>query len=66
MRTPLHEAALSGNPEIVSLLLKAGAKVNERDINNCTPLHCGIVNPKYAREIVVILLKVLFIFTEAF
>ena len=31
-RTPLHDAAMSGNTEMVNALLKAGSKVDEKDV----------------------------------
>lgn len=38
--TLLHRAVLAGTPEIVALLLKAGADANSRDSNRQrTPLH---------------------------
>ena len=30
-KTPLHDAAMSGNTEVVNALLKAGSKVDEKD-----------------------------------
>ena len=30
--TPLHHAAWSGNTEVVNALLKAGSKVDEKDV----------------------------------
>ena len=30
-KTPLHDAARSGNAEVVNALLKAGSKVDEKD-----------------------------------
>ena len=30
-KTPLHDAAESGNTEVVNALLKAGSKVDEKD-----------------------------------
>ncbi len=45
-RTPLHEAALNDNPEIVQLLLDAGADAKQRDAYHLAPpvgwaLHAG-------------------------
>lgn len=38
--TPLHDAAIQGNTEIVKLLLEAGANVNAQDKEDLyTPLH---------------------------
>lgn len=38
-RTPLHQAAASGDALEVQLLLKAGADVNAQDTNGWSPLH---------------------------
>jgi hypothetical protein len=40
--TPLHWAALLGNPEPVQLLIKHGADVTAKDWNNNTPLHFAL------------------------
>lgn len=40
-KTPLHEAAFSGNTEVVSLLLAYKADPNARDNQGETPLHCA-------------------------
>jgi ankyrin repeat protein len=37
--TPLHWAALYGQPDVVSALLKNEAKVDSRSVNGSTPLH---------------------------
>ena len=39
--TPLHWAAASGYPDVVEVLLNAGANVNARDFAGRTPLHCA-------------------------
>ena len=36
--TPLHDAVCCGRQEIVKVLLERGAKVNELDYKNYTPL----------------------------
>ena len=38
-KTPLHEAAANGYPELLSLLIQSGANVNATNINGYTPLH---------------------------
>ena len=38
----IHWAVKSGKPEILRLLLKAGADVNKQDSQGATPLHCAI------------------------
>ena len=38
-QAPLHVAAVSGYAEVVSVLLRSGAKVNAKDENGHTPLH---------------------------
>ncbi|KAL7633234.1 UNVERIFIED_CONTAM: hypothetical protein RMT77_016338 [Armadillidium vulgare] len=37
--TPLHRASYSNQPEVIKILLKAGANVNSRTIDGWTPLH---------------------------
>jgi ankyrin repeat protein len=37
--TPLHMAAMAGQPQIAEFLLKHGAAVNARDVEGFTPLH---------------------------
>ena len=37
-RTPLHQAAAKGNPEIILILIKYGANVNSQTISGETPL----------------------------
>ncbi|KAG4436337.1 hypothetical protein IFR05_008190 [Cadophora sp. M221] len=41
--TPLHVAASAGNPNVVKLLLEKGAKVDAFDIDDGTPLTCGVL-----------------------
>ncbi|MDR2172403.1 MAG: ankyrin repeat domain-containing protein, partial [Planctomycetaceae bacterium] len=36
--TPLHDAAERGRPEMLTILLEAGADVNAKDIHGMTPL----------------------------
>jgi ankyrin repeat protein len=38
-KTPLHRAAMTGDPEVASLLLEAGADTGAADICRWTPLH---------------------------
>jgi len=56
-RTPLLWAAWRNqNPEVITILLKAGADVNMKDANGCTPLlwaAWGNQNP----EVITVLLK---------
>ena len=40
--TPLHDAVCCGRQEVVRILLEAGAKVNELDYKNSTPLRLAI------------------------
>ena len=42
--TPLHEACNHGHPELVSLLLTSGARVNTRGMDGDTPLHDATIN----------------------
>ncbi|KAK7078619.1 hypothetical protein SK128_002014 [Halocaridina rubra] len=41
-QTPLHRAAHSGHFNVVKKLLEAGAAVNEKQHDGCTPLHLAI------------------------
>ncbi|KAH6723581.1 ankyrin repeat-containing domain protein [Leptodontidium sp. MPI-SDFR-AT-0119] len=41
--TPLHVAASAGNADVVKLLLESGAKVDAFDIDDGTPLTCGVL-----------------------
>lgn len=47
----LHEAVLTGNLEVVKLLVKYGADVHQRDEDGWTPLHmaCSDGYPEIAR-----------------
>jgi ankyrin repeat protein len=49
--TPLLRAAYKGNPEIVRMLLRAGAEVNKRDRAGRTPLYLAVNsrNPEIVR-----------------
>jgi len=38
-KTPLHEAAMKKNPDIINSLIKAGADANKKNIYGWTPLH---------------------------
>lgn len=53
-RTPLHEAA-SKNVGLVVVLIKNGAMIDARDINQSTPLHLAVIHDNL--ESVTILLK---------
>ena len=46
---PLHHAALSNGPEVVSLFVEHGAGVNDRDERGRTPLHYAVTNHLYDR-----------------
>lgn len=54
----LHIAVRTGNPRIVSLLVKAGALVNQRDARGRTPLHVAVTEApiQFRKEIAKILL----------
>jgi len=54
-RLSLYEAADNGNKDVVELLLKAGAVVNQADKYGCTPLHKVVF--KVHKDIVELLLK---------
>ena len=45
-RTSLHSVARTGRVDAITLLLKAGARVNARDADNRTPLFFAMVNNK--------------------
>lgn len=45
-RTPLHEAVIYGNADMVKFLLENGANVHATDKNNNTPLHYATENYK--------------------
>eukprot|EP01133_Synstelium_polycarpum_P003668 gene3668-4222_t len=40
-QTPLHIACFEGHTDIVSVLIKKGAKIDQKDKNGWTPLHCA-------------------------
>ena len=42
--SPLHEGAKSGRPDLVALLLRCGASVNQRDTVGATPLAVAAEN----------------------
>ncbi|CAD5122217.1 DgyrCDS10668 [Dimorphilus gyrociliatus] len=44
--TPLHEVSITGNVEICSLLLEAGADVNKQNEEGSTPLHLALYNSR--------------------
>jgi ankyrin repeat protein len=46
--TPLHQAAFSGELEMLHALLKAGAKINEMDHDGDTPVHYAAVQGELA------------------
>lgn len=41
--TPLHYAALNGNPALIMFLLEKGADVNVSELNGQTPLHLAVI-----------------------
>jgi hypothetical protein len=50
----LQNAASKGNVEQMKKLISLGANVNEKDKNNCTPLHCAVMNGhKEAAELLI-------------
>ncbi len=55
--TALMLASVYGPPEIVDLLLRAGARVDPRDIRGMTPLHYAVATEFQSPEIVRLLLK---------
>jgi len=44
--SPLHLAALKGNPEIIKALFKFGAKIDELTRNNQNMIHLGAISNK--------------------
>src|SRR5689334_15083730 len=44
--TPLHFAAAFGHPEAASILIRAGAQVDKRDVRGSTPLRTAVVEDK--------------------
>eukprot|EP00300_Choanocystis_sp_HF-7_P014026 c18541_g1_i4.p1 GENE.c18541_g1_i4~~c18541_g1_i4.p1 ORF type:complete len:217 (+),score=38.47 c18541_g1_i4:253-903(+) len=51
--SPLHIAAMQGNPELTTLLLKMGARVTGRNQDGSTPLH---IAAEYGHKTVVLIL----------
>jgi len=54
--TALHAAITGGNPDVVEMLLKAGALVDARDVRGMTPLMWAIGTDRPASRIVSLLL----------
>merc|ERR1711892_435194 len=52
--TPLHDAVCCGRQEIVQILVERGAKVNELDYKNMTPLKLAV---RYGQEDIEALLR---------
>lgn len=42
--TALHKAAINGRTDVVELLLRSGASINETDDHGWTALHCAVLN----------------------
>lgn len=42
--TALHKAAINGRTDVVELLLRSGANINETDDHDWTALHCAVLN----------------------
>jgi len=42
--TALHKAAINGRTDVVELLLRSGATINETDDHGWTALHCAVLN----------------------
>lgn len=43
-RNALHRAALTGNTEVVTILIEAGVPLNDRALENLTPLYIASIN----------------------
>ena len=56
-RTPLHSAAASNEPQIVHMLLSAGAQPNAKDKMGLTPLHRACGPKSKAHEVVSLLIS---------
>jgi len=42
LASPIHDAALTGDVELMEMLIANGADVDERDVHGYTPLHLAI------------------------
>lgn len=42
LASPIHDAALTGDVELMEILIANGADVDERDVHGYTPLHLAI------------------------
>jgi hypothetical protein len=55
--TPLMRAAVFGTPQMIEILLQAGAKVNEKDVQGRTPLMLAVASETQDPDIVRLLLQ---------
>lgn len=55
--TPLHFACQANSVEVVELLVKAGAKVDPRDVHGNTPLSTAVFNSRGKGEVIQLLRK---------